>query len=431
MPFTIKKSNPIGPDPKESPALLKAMQTIHPQFKLGGNPRNSLFEIQEDLLEYIVSFLKNKPCPPPKVSTEKWSFALSNLKPHWILPLLYWTIGRAEKQWQPPESVILGMRKVFLESRARCFHAERQITEILQAFQEEGVQALVLRGPALARSVYPDPALRPSSDLDLLVEPEQVVQARRILEKLDYQCLGSRFEAAGDFFREEEFVHRANPGQNLPVDLHWIHWELHPFLTSRQKVKISDLFHREHQISTPHLTFQTLEPVDALIHAAIHLMWIHSRDIRLIWIYDITLLANQLRVPEDWELLLERSVEWRARLALEKSLRMAQLWFAFALPKGFLDFTLWPKPTKQELEAWSQSTKQHWMAILVRRYLRKPSDLLKSVRALFFVLFPHPKIVRYCYPTRHNWLLPVSYVRRWHRWFVELIINGIKSSRRV
>jgi len=88
---------------------------------------------------------------------------------------------------------------------------ERQLREIIEGFQEEGVRVLVLRGPALAFSLYPDPAMRPSCDLDLLVLPEQVVQARGILEDLGYKCLAKRFETARDFFREECFVHQKNP----------------------------------------------------------------------------------------------------------------------------------------------------------------------------------------------------------------------------
>jgi hypothetical protein len=103
---------------------------------------------------------------------------------------------------------------------------ERQLQEIIEALEEEGVRVLVLRGPALAFSLYEDPAMRPSCDLDLLVLPEQVVQARTILESLGYRCLAKRFETARDFFREECFIHHENPGNKFPVDLHWVHWEL-------------------------------------------------------------------------------------------------------------------------------------------------------------------------------------------------------------
>ena len=400
-----------------------------PGLKLSGMPGNSLLEVSDDLLTYLLSILGNESPMTPKASIDQWSNLLSILKFHWILPLLYWRIGSLPPEVRPPQSITDHMRMAFLESHVRSLRMERQLGEILNAFQGEGVRALVLRGPALAWSVYPNPALRPSSDLDLLVLPEQVVQARAILEHLDYKCLSKRFEVAKDFFREEDFVHKKKPSNNLVVDLHWIHWELHPFFGISRDVGVHDLFHRALKVKSSSLTFETLHPVDALINAAIHMGMIHSRDMRLIWICDIALLARYLRMPEDWEVLQERSVAWSARIAVENSLKTAQAWTGLKLPDGFSDFSSWPRPTEEELATWSHTMKRHWVSILLNRYLSRPSGLKKMLRSLFGLLFPHPDIVRYCYPPSRDWLLPLSYVRRWYRWFMELIVKRNGSYR--
>jgi hypothetical protein len=319
------------------------------------------------------------------------------------------------------------MRQAFLVSVVRSLHMERQLQEIIEAFREQAVRAMVLRGPALAFSLYKDPAMRPSGDLDLLVLPEQVVQARDILESLGYKCLAKRFEVARDFFREECFVHQENPGNKFPVDLHWVHWELHPFFKGSEEVDIEELFQRVWKVETPTLTFETLHPVDYLIHSAIHLVMIHRMEMRLSWIYDTVLLARHLQVPADWETLQERSVAWKARLPLEHCLKMAQVWAGLELPDGFDDFSTWPPPTEDESAVWADTMHHHWVTILLKRSLANPSLLLKRAPSLFRLLFPHPDIVRLCYPTSSNWLLPVSYVRRWFRWFDDLVVNKVKS----
>ena len=302
---------------------------------------------------------------------------------------------------------------------------ERQLREIIEAFQEQGVRVLVLRGPALAFSLYPDPAVRPSGDLDLLVMPEQVIQARGILESLGYRCLAKRFETARDFFREECFIYQKNRGNKFPVDLHWVHWELHPFFKGSEEVDIQDLFQRAWKVETPSVTFETLHPVDYLIHSAIHLVMIHKNEMRLSWIYDTALLAQHLQVPNEWKALQERSVAWRARLPLEQCLKMAQVWAGLELPGGFDDFSTWPGPTEDEAAVWADTMWRHWVTILLQRSLANPSILLRRVPSLLRLLFPHPDIVRFCYPASSNWLLPVSYVRRWFRWFDDLVINRI------
>ncbi len=394
-------------DSGTAPTLKAAMESIHPSMKLCGTTDTTLLDVPEQLLTYVRSVLQDESPLAPEASVDEWSSLLNFLRANWMIPFVYRRIGSLPQECRPPETITDEMRQDFLFSVVRSLHMERQLQEIIEALQEEGVRVLVLRGPALAFSLYEDAAMRPSCDLDLLVLPEQVVQARGILEDLGYRCLAKRFETARDFFREECFIHHENPGNKFPVDLHWVHWELHPFFKGSEEVDILDLFQRGWKVETPTLAFETLDPVDYLIHSAIHLIMIHKNEMRLSWIYDTALLAQHLQVPDDWETLQERSVAWRARLPLEHCLKMAQVWAGLELPDGFDDFSTWPRPTEDEAAVWEDTMRHHWVTILLR------------------LLFPHPDIVRFCYPTSSNWLLPLAYVRRWLRWIDDLVVNRI------
>jgi hypothetical protein len=414
-------------DSEKASTLKGMMQSIHSNMRLCGTTDESFHDLSDELLTYVRSVLKKESPLAPDASVDAWSSLLDFLQANWIIPFVYRKIGSLSPECRPPETITDEMRQDFLVSCVRSVHMERQLQEIIEAFGEQGVRVLVLRGPALAFSLYPDPAMRPSGDLDLLVIPEQVVQARTILESLGYTCLAKRFETAKDFFREECFIHQENPGNTFPVDLHWVHWELHPFFTGSEEVGIEDLFQRGWKVETPTLAFETLHPVDYLIHSAIHLVMIHRNEMRLSWIYDTALLARHLQVPDDWKILQERCVAWRARLPLEHCLKMAQVWVGLELPEGFDDFATWPRPTEDEAAVWADTMRHHWVTILLKRSLSNPSLLLKRIPSLLRLLFPHPDMVRYCYPTSSNWLLPVSYVRRWFRWVDDLVINRVRS----
>jgi hypothetical protein len=401
------------------------MEIIHPSLKLCGMTDESNLDLTDELLSYVKSVLEDESPLAPQASLDEWSSLLDFLRSNWMIPFFYRKIGSLPQECRPPETITDEMRQVYLVSVVRSLHMERQLQEIIEAFREQAVRVLVLRGPALAFSLYDDPAMRPSGDLDLLVIPEQVIQARDILESLGYTCLARRFETAKDFFREECFVHQNDPNNKFPVDLHWVHWELHPFFRGSEQVDMMDLFHRAWEVGTPSLTFETLHPVDYLIHSAIHLIMIHKNEMRLSWVYDTVLLAQHLQVPDDWETLQERCVAWRARLPLEQCLKMAQVWVGLELPDGFDDFSTWPRATKDEAAVWADTMRHHWVTILLKRSLSNPSLLLKRIPSLLRLLFPHPDMVRYCYPTSSNWLLPISYVRRWFRWIDDLVINRI------
>jgi hypothetical protein len=416
-------SEAITIDSERASPLKGAMQEIQTNLKLGALEDKSFLHLSDELLAYICTVLRDETPLAPEASLAEWSELLAIVKIRWGIPLIYCKIVSLPPECYPPETITDEMRQDFLVSCVRSIHMERQLQEIIEACQEQGVRVLVLRGPALAFSLYPDPAMRPSSDLDLLVQPEQVIKVRGILESLGYKCLAKRFEIARDFFREECFIDRKNQGNKLPVDLHWVHWELHPFFKGSDDADILDLFKRAWKVETPTLTFETLHPVDHLIHSAIHLLMIHRNELRLSWIYDTALLAQHLQVPDDWKTLQERSVAWKARIPLEHCLKMAKAWAGLELPKGFDDFSTWPGSTKDESNVWADTMRHHWVTILLKRSLSNPSMLLRRFSSLLRLLFPHPDIVRFCYPTPSNWLLPLSYARRWLRWINELVVK--------
>jgi hypothetical protein len=413
----------ITVDTGRASRLTGKMQEVQCILELCELEDAALVDISEELVNYILSILRDDAPEAPEATLIEWSELLAILKIHWAIPLLYSKVVSLPPECRPPQTITDKMRQDFLVSCVGSLCMERQLQEIIEAFRLQNIQVLVLRGPALAFSLYPDAAMRPSSDLDLLVIPEQVVQARQTLESLGYTCLAKRFEVARDFFREECFVHQGIHRNKFPVDLHWVHWELHPFFKGDEEVDIEDLFQRGWKVETPTLAFETLHPVDHLIHSAIHLVMIHKNEIRLSWIYDTALLAQHLRVPEDWKTLQERSVAWGARMPLEQCLKMAQAWTGFQIPKGSDDFSAWPRPTEDECTVWADTQRYHWVTVLLKRSLANPSLLLKRVPSLLRLLFPHPDMVRFCYPTSSKWLLPLSYARRWLRWINELLVK--------
>src|SRR5207253_1468780 len=64
---------------------------------------------------------------------------------------------------------------------------ERGLLEVAPSFEEAAVEFLILKGPALAHTVYPDPAWRYFTDLDVLVAPKDWRRACAVLEALGFK----------------------------------------------------------------------------------------------------------------------------------------------------------------------------------------------------------------------------------------------------
>ena len=62
----------------------------------------------------------------------------------------------------------------------------RVLREVLDAFNAAGIDAVVLKGAALAHVLYPAVGLRPMSDIDLLVDPQLTRRAQALLAELGF-----------------------------------------------------------------------------------------------------------------------------------------------------------------------------------------------------------------------------------------------------
>jgi hypothetical protein len=66
-----------------------------------------------------------------------------------------------------------------------------ELEVVLAALTEAGLLTILLKGAALAYTLYPDPALRPMSDLDLLIHPQDLKQAVQVIQSMGYRKMES------------------------------------------------------------------------------------------------------------------------------------------------------------------------------------------------------------------------------------------------
>ena len=94
--------------------------------------------------------------------------------------------------------------------------------EVLDLFDATGIRSLLLKGPALAGLLYGEREVRSYSDIDLLVSPTDLGNAREVLAGLGYKSAGELLgidDVAG--IQHSEMWGRRGDGGPLWVDLHW------------------------------------------------------------------------------------------------------------------------------------------------------------------------------------------------------------------
>jgi len=105
-------------------------------------------------------------------------------------------------------------------SRQRTLRMLDAAVELIEALRRVGVEAMPFKGALLAPLAYPDPAMRPLADLDLLVREQEVRKSIGVLERLGYVYYS---RSAEDFvyLRGQRKANVWHPDNVHPIELHF------------------------------------------------------------------------------------------------------------------------------------------------------------------------------------------------------------------
>ena len=280
---------------------------------------------------------------------------------------------------------------------------QRELTRVLDALHSAGARVLVVKGTALAYTVYPQAWLRPRLDTDLYVHPEDRSSAVETLAGCGY----ARFDAisTGEFVNQQVVFTRRDPiGARHVLDVHWK-------LSNPQMVADSLQFDRLWPGVVPvALGEHARVPMAAhsLVLACVHRLAHHQGDERLVWLYDILLLARSLDADGWREASRVASDGGVASLVLDGLRRARQVLGA-------------PVPEQVEASLDTSSAREPARRYLTKRIKRRHvlvSDLhaLQSWRArgrlLREHLFPPRTFMRQRYGEATRWPLSALYVHR-------------------
>jgi putative nucleotidyltransferase-like protein len=197
------------------------------------------------------------------------------------------------------------------------------LARVVDAFRARGIDALVLKGPVLAWTIYPQPSLRPYGDIDLVIRSDRLADGVAALLEMGFRELPSEAEdarlafsgAGGDAPFQRMFVDRS--GRSL-VELHVDSLQLGIVPRAEEErwgraVPCSDL----------PAGALALGEEDMLVQLCLHAQK-HGFD-RLIWLKDLDLFVRRRGEALDWQVVA--SIARREGVA-------ASVWFALSLARS-------------------------------------------------------------------------------------------------
>ncbi|MCC6800817.1 MAG: nucleotidyltransferase family protein [Anaerolineae bacterium] len=355
---------------------------------------------------------------PDAVPADQWPAITALALQHGLAPMLHWTLKQAgcdldaNPAWQP---LIRARYQTAIDWALK----ERAQLEIDAALRAAGIPAIWLKGSVLARTVYPEPSLRPMSDLDVLVPYEQREAALKVVQAAGYdfyirdegiRAVDSRLLSFSP--TAHHYCLRGGVGDAVKIELHF------RVIGSEEVLSLGKLQwftqHQQSIILADGTSLCTLSPEAHLVYLAAHAVLQHGEEhLRLLRYFDLHRCIIQL--PPDWNAALDLAVAMEWTLALERALRHAVEYFATPVPAEVFEALISRRPAQENTR---RVTHRHGLVYHSRRFYKKFAYLPLPERLRFFfrIFFPTSTFMRRRFaipPGKSVW--PYYFVRWYNR----------------
>jgi putative nucleotidyltransferase-like protein len=283
--------------------------------------------------------------PPVPTDLLDWNGVVDKAEGESLAAALGFAWKSAAPERTPP-AVRERLRRHLVEGTARHLALSGELGRLLKSFEREHVPVIPLKGPALAETLYPDPAIRPCSDLDLLIRRENVERVDDLLQRLGYRRVADEHSFRFDVAYDHATLYSSPSG--VHVDLHWsLLSEPRYAWNEREGQAVWD---RAVRMPVAGEEALGLCPEDLLLYLSVHLA-VHHSLAGLLWYYDLFLLLGRWAETLDWQAVSARASRWRVRTAVYFALREVEALFGVRAPAALMK-DLEPRGPRAAAMAW-------------------------------------------------------------------------------
>lgn len=217
-----------------------------------------------------------------------------------------------------------GIYRYFLCKNSAIMHNSLKLIDV---FSESNIDCILLKGAALIAAYYEEPALRPMSDLDILVRREDAQKAFMLMEELGWHPKhDKKFQIQ---FKRTNGIAMVNKS-GFEIDLHWD-------VVSQSWWKDSEKSYWKNYETVEYKgrRLRVLNPEMQIIHNTSHgLKWNKMSSIR--WIPDVVLIIEKRRDDIDWNRLMDIIIDKKLVFTMKQGLNFLVDEFGVDIPSSFL-----------------------------------------------------------------------------------------------
>ena len=305
------------------------------------------------------------------------------------------------------------LRTAYLKEELRDAAVRRICREVLLSLEKEGLAPILLKGMALAETVYGNPVLRHCHDIDILLPDDQLSRPAVFLSSLGFRVCSAP--------QSQNRHLRMLQDSGLPLEFHSNLFEV-PYY----QMPLSEIRARGRSQAIAGVKTRILTPADNLLHVCGHASYSSKRQ-SLRWVTDAWFIISR-HADLDWE-SLSHDIR-RSGLALPVSVMLGYLAESLDAPipsntlRSLSAAASHSRPIERQLAL--RGTRSDGRGSLQELFGRA-TNWRERVFILQWLLFPSPHYLAWVDQV-HPWLLPFHYLYRPLRYARNRLQSSLKGA---
>jgi hypothetical protein len=261
------------------------------------------------------------------LSMDDWEALMLLSVRHGVASLLYHRLKEGHREVIMPSDTENTLRLSYISNLARNTKIYHELRNVLRCFDTAGIPAILLKGAHLAADVYGDIALRPMTDLDIMVKADDLARAFDILVGEGYSP--EQHVNIDTVCSVSKHVPTLTGKSGLRLELHWTIKE--PSLSF--PVRAENLWGKAQPLTAEGLDTLVLSCEDLLTYLCIHFSLQHCFNNSLRPLCDIHQTIERFCGVLNWQEVMKRTYAWGAEKSVALSLYLAKKWLHTPIPE--------------------------------------------------------------------------------------------------
>ena len=254
-----------------------------------------------------------------------------------LAPLLFSNLSDTRLRDICPEPFYSKLARASCLSAYVALHRGQELVRILDLLGAAGIEPVLLKGAALACTVYDNPTLRTMNDLDLLVREAEIPAAVAALETISYRqfyrpALANPNDRARFYGRHHHTTPLISPRGKVVVELH----RHIVMMNSEVAYDVERIRSRTRLVNLEGRQVRVPSPADLVLHTCLHLSYADRFVGKLRDLIDLHETVSLHGDEIDWGAILAEIPSDAAARCLYSCLDLARRLYGTPVPADFL-----------------------------------------------------------------------------------------------